>query len=137
MRGLKKASDILLTIGQVLSFVFAGLYLLCAIVFFVFGSPATKQLIVDGLNNGTITSDFQGDPETVAGYIQIIFIVIAIVFIFLVLFAVANGILIAITVKKGNNKVLYIINIVIGYMSGVTLNMIGAIFGLITCNKVV
>ncbi len=63
-----------------------------------------------------------------------VFVVLGIVFLILVVFCIANAVLSFIAREK-QNKALYIINIVLGVASGVELNVVGAIFGLVTISR--
>ena len=71
---MKRASQILLIVTAVLSFVGIVGLLIGAIVLFVFGSPAMHDMIVKGIQEGTINTSFDGDPETVANAVQAMFI---------------------------------------------------------------
>ena len=53
---MKKASNILFLVGGILSFVWMAFEIIGGIIFAIFAGPDAKQMIIDGLNNGTITS---------------------------------------------------------------------------------
>ena len=131
---MRKTSNILLTIGTVLSFVMAASLLITSIIFFALTSSAFKEIIVNGLQDGSIQTDLAGTPEEIAAIIQTIYAVAGAILIVVSLFAIINGI-IAIIGKKKATKGLYILNIIFGAISCVEVNLIGGIFGLIGTTK--
>lgn len=137
MRGLKKASNILFTISEIYSFLLAALFIIIAALFIVVGAGAFNDLIRKGLEEGAIHTDWfnASDIDGALLAIQITFIVFGVLFAFYGIFAIINGIIIHKT-KKGQSRGLYILNIVFGVLSSTYINIIAAIFGLITYNKV-
>ena len=127
---MKKAKEILCIVSVPVSILLALMFLGFGITFLVFTSPTFTDLIVQGINEGQITSDLPGTPEEQAVAIQAMFLVFGITFIIPVVFQIANAVISGITIKK-ENKALYIANIVFGLLSGVELNFIAGIFGLI------
>lgn len=59
---MRTASKILLLVGGIVSFVTAFTLFIVSIVFLVCSAPEAKESIVEGINNGTITSSFPGTP---------------------------------------------------------------------------
>ena len=137
MRGLKKASNILFTISEIYTYIIAGIFFLCAILHIVAGCGVFNELIRKGLEEGAIHSDWfdTSDVDGALLAIQITFIVCGVIFFLMGALAIVNGVIINKT-KKGQSRGLYILNIVFGYLSGCYLNIVAAIFGLITFNKV-
>ena len=137
MRGLKKASDILFTISEIYTYICAGLFFLFAIFHIVVGCGVFNDLIRKGLEEGSIHSDWfnASDIDGALLAIQITFIACGVVLAIMGILAIINGVIIHKT-KKGQSRGLYILNIVFGYLSGCYLNIVAAIFGLITFNKV-
>lgn len=127
---MRKASEILLLISGILSIIAAFGYLVSMIVFFVLGSPSFTNIVIQGLEDGTIQTTIQGTPAEVAAFMQLTFMTLAIVFIFLLLFAVGSAIVAFLGKKKGGTA-LYILNIVFGLLSGTILNIVGGIIGLV------
>ena len=128
---MKKASDILLLIGSILSFSLIAVYLISSIVFFVLGSPAAKQFILDGINNGSIGSSIPADsPEQLVTILQAMFIASGVVMFIPMAFAIVSGI-VALKARRNATRGLYIANIVFGIISGSEINLVGAILGLI------
>ena len=80
---MRKASEILLLISGILSIIAAFGYLVSMIVFFVLGSPSFTNIVIQGLEDGTIQTTIQGTPAEVAAFMQLTFMTLAIVFIFL------------------------------------------------------
>ena len=105
------------------------------VVFIIFGTPLCTELITKGVEQGAIHTSFHAEnvDEAVIA-IQATFIAVGVVFFILMAFAIANGIIVGVT-KKGKSRALYIINIVFGYLSGVYLNLVAGIFGLISWRK--
>lgn len=137
MRGLKKASNILFTISEIYSFVLAGLFIVLSVLFIVVGAGAFNELIRKGLEEGSIHTDWFNAEDIDAALlaIQITFAVTGALFVLIGIFAIVNGIIIHKT-RKGQSRGLYILNIVFGVLSSTYINIIAAIFGLITFNKV-
>ena len=106
-----------------------------AAAFFVFGSPVFKDLIIRGLEEGSINSDFPGTIEQVADAIQIMFISMAITFIVLGIFSSAN-IFFSFKGRNNDKKGFFIANIVLGVLSGNDINVVAAVFGLIKGNTI-
>ena len=131
---MKKASNILFLVGGILSFVWMAFEIIGGIIFAIFAGPDAKQVIIDGLNDGTITSSFEGTPEEVATLIQGMFIMFAVMMFIFAVFALVNGIL-ALKAKKDPAKTNCIINIVFGFLSGVLVNTVGGILGLFCLPK--
>lgn len=131
---MRTASKILLLVGGIVSFVTAFTLFIVSIVFLVCSAPEAKESIVEGINNGTITSSFPGNPVEQAEKIQALFAILGIVFIIWVFLCIANGIL-ALIGRSKQNKPMLIINIVFGILSCVTINFVGGIFGLIANSR--
>ena len=127
---MKKAAKILFIISSVLSYIYAVLFLATVVVLIVFGTPACTQILVDGLKNGTIHSSIQGTPEQVAGIIQGIFMITGCCSIPFVIFAFISGIVSTLGAKKDTSTI-YILNIVFGVLSGVILNTVAGVLGLL------
>ncbi len=67
---MKKASNILLLIGGILTLVSLGGLLIAGIVLVVLGSPALTPYLIEGINNGTVHTSFPGTPEEQVALIQ-------------------------------------------------------------------
>jgi len=114
---MRKAANILYLIGAIMSFAGTAIFLVAGIIFIVYCSPGLTQSIIDGLNNGTITSDFVGTTEEVAAQIQNLFLVLGFLFLSCSLFGIVGGIFALLAYKKPTRK-LAILNIVFGVLSG-------------------
>lgn len=134
IKAMKKASQILLLIGMILSFVLAAIYLFAGIAFIIVGLPFMQPYYVEALEAGKIDTSFVGTPEECALYIRIVFLVIGGIFIPWTAMAIANGVIAALGRKK-QTKVFYILNIVFGLLSGAEVNAVGGVFGLFTLPK--
>ena len=128
---MKKAADILLIISGIISIVWGIGYLVAAIVFFILSSPQFGQLIIDGLNNGTIHSTIPGTPEQQVAAIQLIFLTIAIVMTIALAFAIACSVF-SFLGRSKKSTVGYILIIAFSVLSGTIVGLVGSIFGLIS-----
>ena len=129
---MRKASDILLIISAVLAFLLAFGYLAGGIVFFVFASPQSYALLVEQIANGQIEiNPAPATPEEGARAIQLVFLILGIVMLVLMLFAIAEGVL-ALFAKKKHSTVLYILNVVMGFLSGTLVSVVGGILGIVS-----
>ena len=97
---MKKASDICLIIGGVLAILNAIGFLVASIIMFVFASPAFKQMVIEGLQNGSIKSSLPGTPEEVATALQVVFLGLGCGFLPFFLFAVLSAVFSFIAPKK-------------------------------------
>lgn len=130
---MKKASDILLLIAGIVSIMAGIFYLVLMIVFFVLGSVDTST-IAQYIREGKINSSVNGTAEEQAEVIKILFVVLAIVFLFLTVFTVVNAV-ISFVGKARGTKGLYIANIVFGILSSVVLNLVGGILGVVAVSQ--
>ena len=128
---MKKASEVLLIISGVISIIWGVGYLIAGIVMFVFTTPQAKQMLLEGLNNGTVYSNLPGTPEQQVATIQYIFLIIGIIMLVCLAFAIANTVL-SFVAKGKKNTVLYVLVIVFSLLSGTFFGLIGSIFGLVT-----
>lgn len=131
---MAKLSKTFLLIGAILSLVLAGSFVICAIVFFVMGSPAMKEMLIQLLEEAEIHTDFPGTPEQQATAIQALFASFGGVFLFFGLISVASGVVAFIGRQKWT-KGLLIANIVLGLMSA-EFNAAGGILGLIATARI-
>ena len=127
---MRRASSILMRIGGILSIVFASLFLVSSFAFLIWALPAFHDAIVKAINEGAIHSSYQGSPDQVASLIQGLFVSIGISFIVMAAFNVANSVF-ALRGRKLPSRKISILNIVFGILSGVEVNAVGGIFGLI------
>ena len=130
---MKKSSNILLTIGTVLSFVSGAVLLVLGILFVVLGS--SREAIIQGLENGTITTTMEGMTNAeIAANIQVLCLTMGITFLVVMLLNVANGVIAIISKKKGT-KGLYILNTIFGAISSMAVTIVGGILGLVNNHK--
>ncbi len=131
---MKKASNILLLVGGILQIVCALTFLILGIVFIAMASPASADLIREGLESGTIHSDIQGSTEEIIQALQIVFTALAVVFFVFTLFGVI-GTIVTFSAKKKQTKGSFIAAIIFGVLSGPVVPAVGGIFGLIAGNS--
>ncbi len=131
---MRKASKILMLVAGIVSiFVAIGLFI-TAIVLLVCTLPEAKETIIEGLQNGTITTTFQGTIDQKAEYIQALFAALGVIFIIWAILAIVNSV-VSFIGRGVQNKPMLIINIVFGFISGVEINLVGAILGLIANSR--
>ena len=131
---MKKASNYILLAGIIYSFVVVVTLCVLAGIFLSFNNPNGKQAIIEGIQNGTFHTSFTGSTEEQADQVIILFVALAIIFFVMAFFALINA-FIAIMGKSKKTQGLYILNIVLGVISGVYVNAIGAIFGLVALSR--
>ena len=133
---MKKAANILFLVGAILSIATAVSGILSGVAFIVLGSiPEIKQAIIDGINNGTIQTT-EANAEAAAAVFQYTFIASGISVLFCSLFAIPNCFF-AFKGRNSNNHVMFILNIVFGVISGVIVNVVGAVFALVKGDTIV
>ena len=130
---MKKASEILLLIGFILAIVGAVGLFITAIVFFVLGSPAMREMIIEGINNGTIViNGFTGTAEEAATIYQAAMLGTG--FGMLVGAAVeVGGAVVCFLARQKQRQGLYIATIVLGALGAGACLIVGGIFGLVAC----
>lgn len=132
---MKNASRGVLLGAMILSIVLAVTYGVCSCIFFVLYSlPAVKEELIEGFANDQIKSDFPGTPEQRATAMLIMFLALAIVFLFLAVFNIIS----AVSSQRARTyftKKDHIINIVFSVLSNTYVGLVGSIFGLIVLTK--
>lgn len=123
---MRRASQVLFKIGKIISIFELVAYLICVVVFFILGGSVA--LIQQGLEDGSITTDIQGNPEEVAIALAAVFIALAVVFLFLGAFVIVNVVLTS-KALKNPTKGICIANIVFGIISGAEVNAVGGFLG--------
>lgn len=115
------ARKVLMIIAFILSiFAFIGLGL-CAVAFFVsLGNEEQLKKILDGLNRSTMSLE---DGKTFITFLGVLFSVIA-------LLALINACL-SIKGVRSHKLGLMVLNIVFGVVSGIYINSLGGLFGLL------
>jgi len=132
---MKKASDILLLIGGIVSAVLILIYVVLAGVFFFAASDAARELLISAYESGNFVTDIPvGSAEEALMVFQPIFTVYGVMMVVFAVMAVVNAI-IAFTSRGKQTKVGLILNIVFGLLSGVTVNAVGGVLGLIASGK--
>lgn len=127
---MKKATEILLIISGVLSIVAAVGYLVSAIVLFAFASPQFTELVIKGLQEGSIHTTLPGTPEEVAKVVQMFFLGIGIAFLITLAFSISNAVF-SLVARKNGTTVNYVLTIVFSVLSGTMIGIVGGIIGLV------
>lgn len=132
---MKKASEILLLIGFILAIIGAVSLLICAIVFFVLGSPSMREAIIEGINNGTIVvNGYSGSAEEIANVYQAAMLGSG--FGMLVGMAVEiAGAIVCFMARQRKKQGLYIATIVLGALGAGACLIVGAIFGIVALGQ--
>ncbi len=123
---MKKAGQILLLISGIFTIISAIAVIIGGIVCLVFAGPELRQVIIDGIKDGTITTTIPGTPEEVAAILQSTFLVVGISLLASVIVIVGCAVVAFLGVKF-NSKGLYIANIVLGIVGGSIFSLIGGI----------
>ncbi len=128
---MKSASRILLLISGILSIVAAVLYLIFGILMLAMTGESGKAAMQEAINNGTVTVASGLTQEEAIAALQGMALAVGVVFMFLVVFCIINSVL-SFKARNHQTKGLLILNIVFGALSGVLLNILGGIFGLVS-----
>lgn len=126
---MRKASDIVLLVGGIVEILATITFLALAIVFMVLASPASAEIIKEGLENGTITTSFTGSVDEQVALIQLAFKAVGVVFVVLTVFSLI-GCVVSFLAKAKKTNPLYVLAIVFGAVS-TYVPLVGGIFGLI------
>ena len=129
---MKKASNILLLVCAIVAIVDSALCAIIGFIFMIFGASA--DLIREGIQNGSITTNIQGNIDQQVAVIALIFLTIGGVLLAIVVPGfIAAGL--AFSARKRPNRGLYIGVIVTAALSGNYGLIAGSILGLIVLNK--
>ena len=131
---MRKASNIVLLVGAIVSYLLTALFIILSAIFFILGSPNNEQFIIDGLNNGTIQTSFNGTVEEKAAFIQLLSTSFGIAFVIVAILALLSGFM-SLSARKKPTPTRLVLAIIFGAISGVTVPIIGAVFGFIANSK--
>ena len=127
---MKRLSKSFLRVGGIIDFVLAGSFFIAVIVFGILASPLFTDVLVKGIEEGNITSSIEATPEQAAFAIQLIFLGLAVGFLFVVAFAIVAAIFSFKAVNNYTRKML-ITNIVLGSCIGSGFSTAAGILGVI------
>ena len=131
---MKKASQILLLVGGIYSFLCAWCFLLCGVGGIVAGAVGGPELVEYLKSVNFDFAKFGLTPDQVAEVATAAGIAFG-VFMFLFCgFAIANGV-IALLGRKKQSKTFYILNAVFGTLSCTIINGVGGVMGMFTLPK--
>ena len=131
---MKKASQILLLVGGIYSFVVAWSYLMVGIGCIVAAAVGGQEFVEYLEKAGVDFSQIGLTAQDVSTIITAGGVALGVVFILWCIFAVANAV-IALLGRKKENKTFYILNAVFGTLSGVIVNGVGGVMGMFTLPK--
>ena len=126
---MRKASDIVLLVGGILEILATLTFMALALVFMILASPASAEIIKEGLQNGTITTSFAGSVDEQVAVIQLAFKAMGVVFVVLTVFSLI-GCVVSFLAKAKKTNPLYVLAIIFGAVS-IEVPLVGGIFGLI------
>ena len=126
---MRKASDIVLLVGGILEILATLTFMALALVFMILSSPASAEIIKEGLQNGTITTSFAGSVDEQVAVIQLAFKAMGVVFVVLTVFSLI-GCVVSFLAKAKKTNPLYVLAIIFGALS-IEVPLVGGIFGLI------
>ena len=122
---MSTARKVLMIIAFVASILGVIAFAICAIAFFAsIGNEELLQRVLDGLNRSSTSLE---DGKTIVTIFGVIFAILTI-------FELLNACL-AIKGVKSNRSGLMVLNIIFGVLSGIYINSLGGIFGLVDSNK--
>ena len=118
---MSTARKVLMIIAFVLSIIVVCIFALCAIAFFISSNnEEVLNRVLDGMNKSSMTLEEGKTFATIMG----------VFFSILTLFAIMNAVL-SIKGVKSSRAGLMVINIIFGVLSGIYVNSLGGIFGLV------
>ena len=127
---MKKASSILYLVGAIVSIILIVTFGALAGLYIVFALPEFKNVIIEGIQNGSITSSIKGTPEEVATAIQHMFVIMGTIFSIVSALNIVNAVICFLS-RKVSNHTNSVLNIIFGFLSFTEVNAIGGILGLI------
>ena len=135
---MKKASQILLLVGAILSFVMAGYYFFYGVGIIVAGALGatygTDKLFAYLQKLGIDLAAYGLDPQTVSIAVMVAIIVAGVFVMLWSGVAIASGVL-GLLARKKQSKALYIANAVFSTLAGVIVNGVGGVMGMFTLPK--
>ena len=126
---MRKASNIILLVGAIISIVTALIFLIMGIVFTLAGQLPTEE-VIKGLSDGTYTTTISGTPEEQALAIKAVSTGLGVFFLLATVFNIVNTVL-AFVARSKKSTGLYVANIVFGVLSMTEVTIVGGIFGLV------
>ena len=127
---MKKASSILYLVGAIVSIILIVTFGALASLYIVFALPEFKNVIIEGIQSGSITSSIKGTPEEVATAIQHMFVIMGTIFSIVSALNIVNAVICFLS-RKVSNHTNSVLNIIFGFLSFTEVNAIGGILGLI------
>ena len=119
------ARKVLMIIASILSIGAVITFAICAVAFFVsINNEEVLTRVLDGLGKKNISLE---DGKTIVTILGVLFAILA-------FFALINACL-SIKGVKSNRTGLMVINIIFGFIAGIYVNSLGAIFGLVDSKK--
>ena len=126
---MRKASEIILLVGAIVSIVAAVVYATIGGVFAALGALPTEE-VVKAIQDGTWRTDVPGTVEQQAEAIKLIFTGLGVMFLVFGVLCVPNAVF-GFMARTRKTQALYVCNIVFGVLSGTEITLVGGIFGLI------
>lgn len=131
---MEKASRTLLRIAAIVGTVCGALILACVPFLIVMGASTTiKEMLVAAINEGNVHSDLDLPPEEVAGIVQLVLIMTAVLLTMIGGLCVANAI-ISSKARSNPTEGLMIASIITGALT-TDFSLVGGIFGMICIKR--
>lgn len=129
---LRKVSKILLTVSGGISIGLALTFALCAVMMFMFASPAFADLIREAIQSSTN----KVDADKLIKMINLLYIYCGILFIVLTGLAIASAIVdFKVSLNEKPSKALLITAMVLSFLCGSEVGVAGGITGLIAADR--
>lgn len=134
---MKNASKILFLVGGIVSCVATFIYLITGIIYIYTG---TSEDVKNELLKNYTATDLARDlgngvtPTQAVEATQAFSVVIGVILIVLMVLSIIN-IIVAFAARKKETKVLFILNIVFGFVSSCVVNAIGGILAIVASNR--
>ena len=128
---MNKAKNIVLLVGAIIAFVSIFGLLISSIIMFIFGSPLCFDIMVEGVKNGSVhVSGYDGTPEEIAKFAQMLLIIVGAVLLVLILPYIAGGI-VGLIARKRESTALNVAVLVLGIISANYVLAAGGVIGLV------
>lgn len=134
---MKNTSKILFLIGGIVSCCEAIVYLSLGIFMCWFGtSEDIKTELLKNYSAADVMRDFGNGvtPVEAVEALQAVYVAFGVVFFIYIFIAIANAV-VSFIARGKNSKPLFIINIILGFVSGCIVNSVGGILATIAANR--
>lgn len=131
---MKKAGNVLIVIGIILTSLSMIALVVAGIIFMVVSNPENKEEIMKRIADGTINTTYEGTLSEQADMMLILFKTLGIVFVIASIYLLIDIIVSGVAVKR-KTKGLYIAVIILNVLFFNLILFLGGIFGLVDDDK--